>query len=69
MAITLFFFIMGSVIATHHIGFWHDLPRFQPYSFVKHLGAPTAIALFVGILGTLYDPASVLRTPDLADTF
>jgi uncharacterized membrane protein YedE/YeeE len=54
MAITLFFFIMGSVIATHHIGFWHDLPRFQPYSFVKHLGAPTAIALFVGILGTLY---------------
>ncbi|MEM8838891.1 MAG: YeeE/YedE family protein, partial [Pseudomonadota bacterium] len=54
MAITLFFFIMGSVIATHHLGFWHGLPRFQAYSFVNELGAPGALALFAVLLGGIY---------------
>lgn len=54
MMVTLFFFIMGSVIATHHLSFWHDLPRFQSFSFVREFGAPTAIAIFIGILGSVY---------------
>jgi len=54
MMITLFFFIMGSVIATHHIDFWRDLPHFEGFSFVQTFGAPTAIFLFLAVLGSIY---------------
>ena len=54
MMVTLFFFIMGSVIATHHLSFWHSIPRFQGFSFVSEFGAPSAIAIFLAILGSIY---------------
>lgn len=54
MAITLFFFIMGSVIATHHIGFWHSMPKFSGFSFVSEFGAPIALLIFLTALGAIY---------------
>lgn len=54
MAVTLFFFITGSVIATHHLGFWADLPRFSRFSFIEEFGAPYALLIFLTLLGTIY---------------
>lgn len=54
MMITLLFFILGSVIATHHLHVWHSLPRFSGFSFVREFGAPSAVLIFLGILGTIY---------------
>ncbi|MEO1066807.1 MAG: YeeE/YedE family protein [Pseudomonadota bacterium] len=68
MAITLFFFIMGSVIATHHLGFWHGLPRFGGYSFVNDLGAPSALLLFLTVLGAIYIGTIVIEKRTWGDT-
>lgn len=53
MLVTLLFFILGSVIATHHIGWWFALPSLPPTSIVQSLGLFPALilslALFAGI--------------------
>ncbi|MCE4067656.1 MULTISPECIES: YeeE/YedE family protein [Pseudomonas] len=53
MLVTLLFFIIGSVIATHHIGWWFALPSLPPTSIVQSLGLFPALilslALFAGI--------------------
>jgi uncharacterized membrane protein YedE/YeeE len=45
MLITLFFFIVGSVIATAYMPFWTSLPQLQPISLVKTLGLAPALLL------------------------
>jgi uncharacterized membrane protein YedE/YeeE len=45
MLITLFFFIVGSVIATAYMPFWTSLPQLQPISLVKTLGTGPALLL------------------------
>ena len=53
MLVTLLFFILSSVIATHHIGWWFALPSLPPTSIVQSLGLFPALilslALFAGI--------------------
>ncbi|MDH1071208.1 YeeE/YedE family protein [Pseudomonas nitroreducens] len=53
MLVTLLFFILGSVIATYHIGWWFALPSLPPTSIVQSLGLFPALilslALFAGI--------------------
>ncbi|MDT3718630.1 YeeE/YedE family protein [Pseudomonas oryzihabitans] len=38
MLVTLLFFIIGSVVATHHLGWWFALPSLPPTSLVTSLG-------------------------------
>ncbi|KQQ97234.1 YeeE/YedE family protein [Massilia sp. Leaf139] len=45
MLVTLFFFIVGSLIATAHMPFWTSLPQLAPISLVKTLGLTPALAL------------------------
>jgi uncharacterized membrane protein YedE/YeeE len=45
MLVTLFFFIVGSVIATAYMPFWTSLPQLQPISLVKTLGLAPALLL------------------------
>ncbi|MFH0139639.1 YeeE/YedE family protein [Pseudomonas aeruginosa] len=45
MLVTLLFFILGSLIATQHVGWWFALPSLPPISLVLSL------AVFIGIAG------------------
>lgn len=45
MLVTLFFFCLGSLIATSHIGWWFDLPHFAPISIVQSFGVIPALIL------------------------
>lgn len=45
MVATLLFFVLGSVIATAHLPFWHGLPALPPVSLVHTLGLLPALAL------------------------
>ncbi len=53
MLITLLFFVIGSVIATAHMDFWLDLPRFRPYSVVKNWGLWPALAGNLALFGSI----------------
>lgn len=54
MLVTLAFFILGSVIATAHLPFWHALPALPALSLVHALGLVPALllnlSLFAGIV-------------------
>ncbi len=43
MLVTLLFFILGSLIATHHVDWWFALPAFAPVSVVKSFGVLPAL--------------------------
>ena len=43
MLVTLFFFICGSLIATHHVDWWFALPSFPATSIVKSFGVMPAL--------------------------
>lgn len=45
MIITLVFFCLGSLIATSHIGWWFNLPHFEPISMVSSFGVVPALIL------------------------
>lgn len=45
MLFTLLFFIIGSVTATQHIGWWFSLPSLPPVSLLQTLGLPVALIL------------------------
>ena len=45
MLVTLFFFIVGSVVATAYMPFWTSLPQLAPISLVKTLGTGPALLL------------------------
>ncbi len=47
MVITLFFFILGSVVATAHVPFWNDLPRLPAISLLRWFGTGPALALTI----------------------
>ncbi|MFP3850742.1 YeeE/YedE family protein [Pseudomonas sp. W5-01] len=53
MLVTLLFFIIGSLIATHHVDWWFSLPSFPATSIVKSFGVMpallTSLALFAVI--------------------
>lgn len=55
MLITLVFFILGSLIATHHLHWWYSLPKPPAISLVRILGLWPALlshlTVFAGIAG------------------
>jgi uncharacterized membrane protein YedE/YeeE len=55
MLVTLFFFILGSVLATVHFDWWAGLPSLQPISLVQSFGAVggivVSLAIFAAIAG------------------
>ncbi len=53
MLITLFFFIIGSVIGTAHVAWWAAQPAFAPTSLVTTLGAWPGLALSFSIFGLI----------------
>ncbi|MEF2545964.1 YeeE/YedE family protein [Aurantimonas sp. E1-2-R+4] len=53
MLITLFFFIVGSVLATVHFDWWTALPAFAPVSIVTVFGAPVAIVLSFALFAAI----------------
>src|SRR5690554_4912930 len=53
MAITLLFFIVGSVIGSAHFTWWTGLPAFQPVSLVQTFGAGGGIAVSLALFGTI----------------
>ena len=53
MVITLFFFIIGSMLATAHIPMWNQLPRFSAFSFVSEFGAIIALLILFTFLGVV----------------
>jgi len=53
MLVTLFFFICGSVIATHHADWWFALPSLPATSIVKSFGVVPALLLSLAIFGVI----------------
>jgi uncharacterized membrane protein YedE/YeeE len=53
MLITLFFFIIGSVIGTAHMGWWSAQPAFAATSIVTTMGAWPALALSLAVFGAI----------------
>ena len=54
MVITLIFFILGSVLATAHLSWWHALPHLKPYSLVTQWGWFPALAIQGGVMAALW---------------
>lgn len=61
MLVTLLFFIIGSVIATHHIGWWFALPSLPPTSIVQSLGLFPALAVSLALFATIAAVSVVLE--------
>ena len=53
MLITLFFFIIGSVIGTAHMGWWTAQPAWQPTSIVTEWGPRAALAASLALFGVI----------------
>ncbi len=53
MLVTLFFFICGSLIATHHIEWWFALPSFPAISIVKSFGVMPALLASLAVFGVI----------------
>ncbi len=51
MIVTLFFFIVGSVIGTAHVAWWTAQPALQPVSVVTAFGPWTALAMSLALFG------------------
>ncbi|AGI26751.1 YeeE/YedE family protein [Pseudomonas sp. ATCC 13867] len=61
MLVTLLFFIVGSVVATHHIGWWFALPSLPPISIVQSLGLFPALALSLALFAAIATVSVVLE--------
>lgn len=61
MLVTLLFFIVGSVVATHHIGWWFALPSLPPTSIVQSLGLFPALALSLALFAAIAAISVVLE--------
>lgn len=61
MLVTLLFFIIGSVVATHHIGWWFALPSLPPTSIVQTLGLFPALALSLALFAGIAAISVVLE--------
>jgi uncharacterized protein len=53
MIVTLFFFVVGSLIGTAHLGWWASLPALKPISLVKSLGVGPAIAINLAVFAVI----------------
>src|SRR5918995_1705092 len=53
MLITLFFFIIGSVIGTAHMGWWTAQPALAPTSLVTTMGPWLGLALSLFVFGII----------------
>jgi uncharacterized membrane protein YedE/YeeE len=53
MLATLFFFIIGSVIGTAHMGWWTAQPAFAPASIVATMGPWAALAASLALFGAI----------------
>jgi uncharacterized membrane protein YedE/YeeE len=53
MLITLFFFIIGSVMGTAHIGWWEAQKNFRPPSIVTTMGPWAALAASLALFGAI----------------
>ena len=53
MLVTLFFFIIGSVIGTAHMGWWTAQPAFAPTSLVTTMGPWLGLAVSLAIFGAI----------------
>ncbi|KMM78194.1 YeeE/YedE family protein [Pseudomonas deceptionensis] len=53
MLVTLFFFICGSLIATHHVDWWFALPSFPATSIVKSFGVVPALLVSLAVFGII----------------
>jgi uncharacterized membrane protein YedE/YeeE len=53
MLITLLFFIIGSLIATHHVDWWFSLPSFPATSIVKSFGVLPALIASLAVFALI----------------
>lgn len=53
MLVTLLFFILGSLIATHHVDWWFALPSFPAMSVVKTFGVLPALLVNLALFGLI----------------
>jgi uncharacterized membrane protein YedE/YeeE len=53
MLVTLLFFIIGSLIATHHVDWWFSLPSFPATSIVKSFGVIPALLISLALFATI----------------
>jgi uncharacterized membrane protein YedE/YeeE len=53
MLVTLFFFVVGSVLATVNFTWWASLPSLPPISFVQSFGAIGGIAMSLAIFAAI----------------
>lgn len=53
MVITLAFFIIGSVAATHHLGWWLSLPSLGPISVIRTFGLWPALAMALSFFAAI----------------
>jgi len=61
MLITLFFFVVGSVLATYTFTWWATLPSLPPTSLIKAWGWPTAMVVYLAVFGAIYWLTAVLE--------
>jgi uncharacterized membrane protein YedE/YeeE len=53
MLVTLLFFIIGSLIATHHVDWWFSLPSFPATSIVKSFGVVPALLMSLALFAII----------------
>lgn len=53
MLVTLLFFIIGSLIATHHVDWWFSLPSFPATSIVKSFGVIPALLISLALFAMI----------------
>ncbi|MEX6664000.1 YeeE/YedE family protein [Pseudomonas sp. W2-17] len=53
MLVTLLFFIIGSLIATHHVDWWFSLPSFPATSIVKTFGVVPALLMSLALFAVI----------------
>jgi uncharacterized membrane protein YedE/YeeE len=53
MLVTLLFFIIGSLIATHHVDWWFSLPSFPATSLVKSFGVVPALIMSLALFAII----------------
>lgn len=53
MLVTLLFFIVGSLIATHHADWWFSLPSFPATSIVKSFGVIPALLMSLALFAVI----------------
>lgn len=54
MMIVLLFFVIGSVLGTHQLQWWLDLPSFGTYSLVRRWGFETALIANLGFFAAIF---------------